>query len=127
MYDDAAGDYRAFGKLASVCLADATNFARTVGWERSFPLSNQPSNSQDTSMFPAGLLIAGYGTACLSALLLSMLGVGILAAGLTFWLGGAVAVIFWGGVWAYSRKTALPRSKRPAELPAAPRVAVSER
>ena len=56
-------------------------------------------------MFPVGLLIAGYGTACLGALLLSMLGVEILATGLTFWLGGAVAVIFWGGVWAYSRKT----------------------
>ena len=127
MCDNTAGDYRALGKLARVCLAELTNFARTVGWERSFPLSNQPSNSQDTSTFPAGLLIAGYGTACLGALLLSMLGVGILAAGLTFWLGGAVAVIFWGGVWAYSRKTALPRSKRPAELPAVPRAAVSER
>jgi len=54
-----------------------------------------------------------------------MLGVGILATGLTFWLGGAIAVIFWGGVWAYSRKTVLARSKRPVEFPAAPQVAVS--
>ncbi len=127
MYGNAAGDYRALGKLARVCLAELANFARTVGWERSFPLSNQPSSSQDTSTFPVGLLIAGYGTACLGALLLSMLGVGILATGLTFWLGGAVAVIFWGGVWAYFRKTILARSKRPAEFPAVPRVAVSER
>ncbi len=88
---------------------------------------NQPSSSQDTSRFPVGLLIAGYGTACLGALLLSMLGVGILAAGLTFWLGGAVAVMFWGGVWAYFRRAVLTRSKRPAKFPAAPRAAVSER
>ena len=127
MYDNAAGGYRAFGRLARVCLAEAADFARTVGWERSFPLSNQPSNSQDTSRFPVGLLIAGYGTACLGALLLSMLGVGILAAGLTFWLGGAVAVMFWGGVWAYSRRAILARFKRPAELPDVPRAAVSER
>ena len=41
-------------------------------------MSNKPSNSQDTSTFPVGLLIVGYGTACLGALLLSMLGVGII-------------------------------------------------
>ena len=58
---------------------------------------------------------------------MSMLGVGILAAGLTFWLGGAVAVMFWGGVWAYFRRAMFARSKRPAELPAVPRAAVSER
>ena len=88
---------------------------------------NQPSSSQDRSTFPVGLRLAGYGTACLGALLLSMLGVGILAAGLTFWLGGAVAVMFWGGVWAYFRRAILPRSKRPAELPDVPQAAVSER
>ncbi len=88
---------------------------------------NQPSRRQDTSRFPIGLLLAGYGTACLGALLLSMLGVGILAAGLTFWFGGAVAVMFWGGVWSYFRRAVLARSKRPAELPTVPGVAVSER
>ena len=127
MYDHAAGDDRALGKLARVCLAEPASFARTAGWEGGFPLLNQPGSSQDTSRFPAGLLIAGYGTACLGALLLSMLGVGILAAGLTFWLGGAVAVMFWGGVWSYFRRAVRARSKRPAELPAVPRAAVSER
>jgi TM2 domain-containing membrane protein YozV len=92
---------------------------------RGYLLSNQTNNNQDTSTFPAGLLIAGYGTAGLGALLLSMFGAGILATGLTFWLGGAVAVIIWGGVWAYSRKTTLPQSKCLAEFPAAPREAVS--
>jgi hypothetical protein len=76
-------------------------------------------------MFPVGLLIAGYGTAYLAALHLNTLGVGILVTGLTFWLGGAVAVFFWGGVMAYSGKSFLARSKRPAEFPKAPQVAVS--
>ena len=71
------------------------------------------------------LLVVGYGTAFLGALLLFMLGGGILATGLTFWFGGAVAVIFWGGVWTYSRKTTHARSKRIAEFQAVPRVAVS--
>ena len=43
-------------------------------------MSNQPSSSQDTSTFPVSLLVVGYGTAFLSALLLYMLGGGILAA-----------------------------------------------
>ena len=55
-------------------------------------MSNQPSSRQDTPTFPVGLLIAGYGTACLGALVLSVLGVGFLATSLTFWLGGAVGV-----------------------------------
>ena len=76
-------------------------------------------------MFPVGLLVSGYGTAFFGALFLSKIGVGILVAGLTFWLGGAVAVFFWGGVWAYSRKALLARSKRPAEFPSATRVAAS--
>ncbi len=86
---------------------------------------NQPSSSQDTSRFPVSLLVVGYGTAFLGALLLYMLGGGILAAGLTFWFGGAVAVFFWGGVWAYSRKTTHARSKRPVDFKSEPLVAVT--
>jgi hypothetical protein len=91
-----------------------------------FPLSNQPSTSQGTSNFPIGLIVAGYGTACFAALILSLLGVGIIATGLTFWLGGAVGVLFWGGVWVYFRKLTHTRFMHPAEFQAAPQVAVSE-
>ena len=49
----------------------------------------------------------GYGTACLGALLMKNLGVGMLGISLTLWLGGAVAVLLWGVVWAYSRQTNL--------------------
>jgi uncharacterized membrane protein YjjP (DUF1212 family) len=86
---------------------------------------SQLSNSQNTSRFPVSLLISGYGTALLGALLLYMLGGGILAIGLTFWLGGAVAVFFWGGVWAYTRKTTHAKSRRPIESPAVLRALVS--
>ena len=83
------------------------DLARTAGYEWSFPLLNHLSSNQDMPTFPVGLLITGYGTAYLSALLLSTHGVGILATGLTFWLGGAVAVLGWGCVWACSSETAL--------------------
>ncbi len=88
---------------------------------------NQPGSSQDTSTFPVSLLAVGYGTAFLGALLLYMLGGGILATGLTFWFGGAIAVFFWGGVWAYSRKTTHARSKRHVKFPAVLQVLVSEK
>jgi len=70
-------------------------------------LLNHFGNYQNTPTFPVGLLIAGYGTAYLGALLLNMHGIGILATGLSFWLGGAVAVLGWGCVWACSSETAL--------------------
>ncbi len=53
------------------------------------------------------------------------LGGGILAAALTFWLGGAVAVLFWGYVWANSRKIVHARSRRPVGFPAVLQALVS--
>lgn len=126
MCGNTAGSYRAYGKLRGVSL-NLVTLARTVGLEGSFPLSNLSVNSQDTSVFPVRLLIAGYGTACLVALLLTMLGVGILVTGIVFWLGGAVAVLFWGAVWARLRKSPHAPSQRPGKVPAVPRVAVSAR
>ena len=89
-------------------------------------MSNQHSTNQGTSTFPIGLIVAGYGTASFAALVLNLLGLGPLAMGLTFWLGGAVGVLFWGGVLAYFRKFTRTRYKRPAEFRAAQRVVVSE-
>lgn len=88
---------------------------------------SQQRNIQDTSRFPVSLLVVGYGTAFLGALLLYTLGGGLVATGLTFWLGGAVAVFFWGSVWACSEKTAHARSRRPVEFPAVPQALVSEK
>jgi len=120
MYCNTAVDRCVLGKLSWVCFATLGQFRTNSGMEGGFPLSNQTGRCQHTSKFPVGLLIAGYGTACLGALFLSTLGAGRLVTGLTFWLGGAVAVIAWGGVRAYFRTTILARSRRPA----APRLAV---
>jgi hypothetical protein len=90
-------------------------------------LVNQLSTSQNTPGFPVNLLAAGYGTALLGALLLYALGGGILATVLTFWLGGAVAVLFWGYVWASSRKIVQARSRRPVEFPPVLQALVSEK
>ena len=62
-------------------------------------LFNHYDTVQDTSKFPVNLLSAGYGTALLGALLLYNLDGGIVTSGLTFWLGGVIAVFFWGAVW----------------------------
>jgi hypothetical protein len=71
-------------------------------------LFNSYDMTQDTSKFPLNLLSAGYGTALLGALFLYHLDGDIVTSGLTLWLGGVVAVFFWGGIWIHFDKKFLP-------------------
>jgi hypothetical protein len=64
-------------------------------WMRS-TLPSDYDIEPDQTKFPTNLLGAGYGTALLVALFLYSLHGGIVTSGLIFWLGGVVAVFFWG-------------------------------
>lgn len=90
-------------------------------------MSKHLRNKGDAPAFPVALLVAGYGTAFLGALILNRLGIGVVATGLTFWFGGAVAVLFWGGFWAYSRASNLARSKHLDEIETRQKFAILER
>jgi hypothetical protein len=52
-----------------------------------------------TKPFPFRLLALGYATGALAALNVYRQFGGFLAPVLTFWLGGAIATLAWGGLW----------------------------
>jgi len=52
----------------------------------------------DSGQFPTRLLAIGYATGAIAALAVHLQSGGLIAVILTFWLGGAVATLAWGGV-----------------------------
>ncbi len=73
---------------------------------------------------PLRLLVAGYGTGGIAGLSVFLGGEGWLQAGLTFWLGGAIATLAWGAGQVFlckqlrrqgRRKPASAESLTPAE------------